>query len=50
MATAMIKQENPWDVSNIEEFLYYCCPECDTKVKTTHAFLDHAINGIKDDI
>ena len=48
MATNMnIKEENdnPWDVTNIAEFLYYCCPECDTKVKTTHAFLEHAINA-----
>ena len=45
MATAMIKQENPWDVSNIDEFLYYCCPECDTKQKTKSDFITHAIDA-----
>ena len=24
---------NPWDVPNLEEFLYYCCPECNHKIK-----------------
>ena len=40
-----IKHENPWGVSNIEEFLYYCCPECDTKQKTKSDFITHAIDA-----
>ena len=24
---------NPWEVPNLEEFLFYCCPECDHKIK-----------------
>ena len=40
-----IKQENPWDVTNIEEFLYYCCPECDTKCKDGETFIEHATNS-----
>ena len=36
------KQENPWDVSNIEEFLYYCCPECNIKCKNGQLFIEHA--------
>ena len=31
-----IKQEswNPWDVSSIFEFNYFCCPECDFSTKS----------------
>ena len=39
-----IKTENPWDVTTLEDFLYYCCPECDTKTKDSHDFLNHAVN------
>ena len=24
-------EENPWTVENLEEFLYFCCPECDER-------------------
>ena len=40
-----IKHENPWAVLNIEEFLYYCCPECDTKQKTKSDFITDAIDA-----
>ena len=33
---------NPWQVSNIEDFLFYCCPECDLKTKDSHNFVTHA--------
>ena len=26
-------EENPWMVEELEEFLYYCCPECDEKCR-----------------
>ena len=35
-------QINPWHVP-WDEFLYYCCPECDTKVKDYEHFYAHAI-------
>ena len=36
--------ENPWDVPNLEEFLYYCCPECDSfKSKDSADFVKHAL-------
>ena len=49
-AQQYIKQEqwNPWDVSSIFEFNYFCCPECDFKVQsdehteTKQEFVDHA--------
>ena len=34
---------NPWDVPNLEEFLYYCCPECDHKIKDCQSFVEHAL-------
>ena len=36
---------NPWDVENITEFLYYCCPECDEKFlqKKLENFVHHAM-------
>ena len=45
-----IKQEgwNPWDVSSIFEFNYFCCPECDFKIRsdfnteTKQQFVNHA--------
>ena len=35
--------KNPWIVENLEEFLYYCCPECDVKTKDTQSFIEHAL-------
>ena len=35
---------NPWKVENIDQFLNYCCPECDTKQKTKSDFIVHAID------
>ena len=45
MANEMVKQESPWDVSNIQEFLYYNCPECDTKERDSEAFIQHALDN-----
>ena len=39
-----IKQENPWLVPNIDEFLFYCCPECDAKCKDGESFYNHALS------
>ena len=36
---------NPWKVENIDQFLNYCCPECDTKQKTKSDFIVHAIDA-----
>ena len=37
------EKHNPWDVSNLEEFLYYSCPECDCKNKDKEDFVNHAV-------
>ena len=34
---------NPWLVSNLDEFLFFCCPECDNKSRTKSAFISHAL-------
>ena len=34
--------ENPWAVENLDVYLFYCCPKCEHKSKTTSLFLDHA--------
>ena len=39
----VINRFHPWNVKNIEEFLYLCCPECDIKTKNVNTFIDHAI-------
>ena len=36
--------ENPWSVNNLEEFLYFCCPECDERNQFKDQFLQHALN------
>ena len=39
---------NPWDVGNIEEFLYFCCPECNfsrgSLYQSRKLFMNHALS------
>ena len=35
---------NPWNVSNLDDFLHYCCPECDIKHDSRTMFINHAID------
>ena len=35
--------ESPWCVSNLDEFIYYCCPECDKRNKSEDSFLKHVL-------
>ena len=39
----MTLQVNPWYVINLEDFLFYCCPECDSKSKDSQDFINHAL-------
>ena len=41
----MTLQVSPWYVINLEDFLFYCCPECDNKSKDHNAFLNHAVTS-----
>jgi KRAB domain-containing zinc finger protein len=34
--------ENPWHVESLEEFLYFCCPECPDKIQSKAVFISHA--------
>ena len=38
-------EENPWMVEELEEFLYYCCPECDVKLQVKNEFMKHAFSN-----
>ena len=38
------KKNNPWVVMNLEEFLFYCCPECNVKDKSRDEFVKHALD------
>ena len=35
-------KHNPWSVTTIDEFLYFCCPECDNKTQSRALFINHA--------
>ena len=35
--------DNPWSVKSIEEFHFYCCPECTERVQTRESFVRHAL-------
>ena len=35
---------NPWSVKELEEFLYFCCPECDVKDQSKETFIKHALD------
>ena len=38
-------EENPWAVANLEDFLYFCCPECNDKSQSEETFLEHAFQN-----
>ena len=43
-----VPTRSPWDVSCIEDFLYFCCPECNLKHETKTAFVIHAVDAHPD--
>ena len=36
-------EDNPWNVTNLNEFCFFLCPECDFKEKNQILFRNHAI-------
>ena len=36
---------NPWNVTGFDDFLFYCCPECDSRTVTKSDFIQHAVNN-----
>ena len=41
----MEDKNNPWNVENIDQFLFYCCPECDMKQESKEQFIIHAVDS-----
>ena len=41
----MKPEENPWAVNTLEDFQFYCCPECDLKEHTKDKFVKHALEN-----
>ena len=37
--------QHPWAVQNLEEFLYYCCPECNERNQSEELFFIHALES-----
>ena len=35
--------ECPWKIESLEDFLYYCCPECNERTQSRNIFLHHAL-------
>ena len=35
--------ENPWSATTLEEFQFYCCPECDIRDHSRESFVKHAL-------
>ena len=45
-----IPVDSPWNISSVqdlEQFLYYSCPQCYVKTKTIEKFIQHAIGKLK---
>ena len=40
----MTLELNPWNVEDLDDFLYFCCPECDLKDQSKVQFLQHALD------
>ena len=36
---------NPWTVPTLEDFLFYCCPECPDKFRSSISFTNHAVKN-----
>ena len=41
----IVKEDNPWEVSSLFDFNYFCCPECDSKSQNKQDFINHASNN-----
>ena len=41
----MMGMQSPWAINNLEELLYYCCPECDVRDQSEEQFIQHAFEN-----
>jgi hypothetical protein len=39
------EDENPWEVSSLYTYLFFCCPECDSRVQDKQQFSDHCFQS-----
>ena len=39
------EKSNPWNVTSLDDFLFYCCPECDNRTVTKNDLIQHALNN-----
>ena len=42
---SMMGMQSPWAINNLEELLYYCCPECDVRDQSEEQFIQHAFEN-----
>ena len=35
----------PWIVESLEDFLHYCCPECNDRNQSRDSFIQHALSN-----
>lgn len=40
-----LKTKSPWAVDNLDEYLFYCCPQCEHQSKSKPLFIDHAFKS-----
>ena len=40
----MSEERSPWCVTELDDFLFYCCPECQEKHQSKGTFLEHALH------
>ena len=40
-----MKLVNPWCVDSLEDYLFFCCPQCDHRCKTKPSFVQHAFES-----
>lgn len=38
------QKHNPWSVQHLEDFLFFCCPECPDRSSTKKTFINHALH------
>ena len=40
-----MKTNNPWNVQDLDVFLFYWCPECEEKSENKSIFINHALSA-----
>ena len=40
-----MENNNPWNVQDLNVFLFYWCPECEEKSATKPIFIHHALSA-----